>query len=69
MILSRYRKEKDSSPSPGRQRDKKTKTPRCPAAFDTIGANTLKDEKIEKMLKCHFSPGSSFFAIYWKREE
>jgi hypothetical protein len=40
-----HRKKKAPSPSPIRQRDKKTKTSRCPAASDTAGKNTLKRPK------------------------
>jgi hypothetical protein len=43
-----HRKKKAPSPSPIRQRDKKTKTSRCPAASDTTGKNTLKRLKDKK---------------------
>jgi hypothetical protein len=42
IFTTGHRKKKAPSPSPIRQRDKKTKTSRCPASFDSIGKNTLK---------------------------
>ena len=48
ISTTEHRKKKAPSPSPIRQRDKKTKTSRCPATSDTAGKNTLKRLKDKK---------------------